>query len=220
MVIGSKAQVTVVNSSPTEGVAPVFGVELSNDRRVLPTQVGDRWTFDLGAVKQGSTVNPDTVSLAVVNLAGSGADNLSGTVSIRDGALLTGLAPSFADLAPGGVFDVANVASTTTTAGVESETFTITPADTNSTGYAAALPTQTVTITEIVVPLAKATCRQIASILVWFEAALSSQNFAVTNTGPAGAEALTQASAPSQAPAPAPARSACFRSASRLQPFQ
>ena len=46
-----------------------------------------------------------------------GADNLSGTVSIGDGDLLTGLVLSFTAIAPGRAFDIAYVALTTTSGG-------------------------------------------------------------------------------------------------------
>ena len=150
-VIGPTAQETIINSAPVAGATPVFGVQFANDPGLLPTQNGSSWTFNLGTLTQGTTFNPGTLSLAVLNLAGAGADDLAGmVVTTGDGGLPTGATPSFASLAPEGILDIADLEAETASPGVHSETFTFTPYDTNVSGYAAILPTETVTITDTI----------------------------------------------------------------------
>ena len=155
-VIGAAAQEAIVNAAPVAGAAPDFGVEFANDPGLLPTQSGTSSTFDLGAVEEGAVFYPGTLSLAVLNLAGAGADDLAATVvASGDGGLTTNVSPMVANLAPGGMFDIGTLAVATTSLGPHSETFTITPYDTNATGYSAILATETVTVTDtVVVPTA------------------------------------------------------------------
>ena len=191
-VIGPTARETIFNSAPVAGVAPLFGVEFVNDPTLLPTQNGTSWTFDLGALSQGGVFNPG-MSLAVLNLAGIGADDLAAAISeTADVGLPTRLtSPTFANLAPGGMLDIADIAVATTSPGPHSETFTFTPEDTNITGYAAALPTETVTVTDTVYPLAQA---QLSTNAIDFGAARAGsapqQAIAITNNGAIGAENL------------------------------
>ena len=192
VVIGATAQETIINGAPVAGVAPFFGVEFANDPGVLPTQSGTSWTFDLGALNQGEAFNPGTLSLAVLNLAGTGADDLAATVAASgDGGLPTAVSPSFADLAPGGLLDIANFAVTTTSLGAHSETFTFTPYDTNVSGYGAIMPAETVTVTDTIYPLAQAL---LSTNAIDFGAVRSGsvqqQAVGITNDGATGAEAL------------------------------
>ena len=191
-VIGSTAQETIINSSPAAGVAPVFGIELVNDASALPTQNGTSWTVDLGALKQYEAFNPGTLSLAVLNLAGNGADGLAAyIVASGDGGLPAGLSSSFANLPPGEIFDIANIAVETTSLGTHSETFTFSPFDTNVSGYSAIMPTETVTVTDTIYPLAQAI---LSTATIDFGevrgGSMQQQAIGITNDGPAGAEAL------------------------------
>ena len=189
-VIGPSAQETIFNDAPVAGVAPVFGVQLVNLPNLLPTQNGTNWTFNLGALKQGEIFSPGDLTVAVLNMANNGGDNLAGIIAASgDGGLPTGVSPSFTGLEPDGILDIANLAVETTTPGTHTETFTFTPYDTNATGYAAIMPTETVTVTDTVYPLAQA---ELSTNDIDFGVvrvgSSQQQSIGITNDGPAGAE--------------------------------
>ena len=193
VVIGATATETVINSGTVAGAPPAFGVELANDPGLLPTHTGSVWTFDLGSLKQGELFSPGTLSLAILNQATSGADDLAGSiVSAGSTGLATSALSSFASLQPGGIYDVANVLVSTSTLGVQTETLTVTPYNTNISGYAAVLPAQTVVVTDTIYPLAAATIISAGSIDFGAVRGGSVVEQAVTieNSGPAGGESL------------------------------
>ena len=139
-VIGQTAQVQIVNPAPAAGPPAAFGVELVSDPGLTPTQFGDTSTFQLGA--SGST----PVTLAIENTAAIGADMLSGTITAAGDGFKTTVVSSFSDLLPSAILDVATLSSSSSSGG--SETLTIALQDTNASGYSAALPTETVTLTD------------------------------------------------------------------------
>ena len=191
-VIAPYAQETIVNSAPLAGPQPVLGVALANAPAVLPHQNGNSWSFDLGAVKQGSVPSPGTLTLAVLNLAASGSDGLAGALTVSgNGGLPTGASSGFGAVQPGSMSDVADIVENTTSLGVNTEQFTITPYDVNTSGYIAIMVQQTVTVTDTVVPLAQAL---LATNTIDFGVVRSGstqlRTIGITNTGPAGAEAL------------------------------
>ena len=152
-VIGTTAQVQILNNAPVAGPAPTFAVELVNDQAVMPTVSDTTWTFDLGSASQGAASGTGTLVLAVLNTATDGADSLSGTVTATsDGSIPTIITSSFANVAPSAMFDVAmlDLADSIVAGGTETLTFAL--EDTNSTGYTAFLPTQTVIISNPAVP--------------------------------------------------------------------
>jgi len=191
-VIAPYAQETIVNSAPLAGPQPVLGVALANEPDVLPTQNGGSWNFDLGAFKQGIALNPGTVTLAVLNLAVTGSDSLAGAlVASGNGGLLTGASSGFSTVQPGALNDIANIALDTTSLGVNTEQFTITPYDVNASGYLAIMPQQTVTVTDTVMPLAQALLStDTIDFGVVRGGSVQLQAIGITNDGPSGAEAL------------------------------
>ena len=141
-VIGPSAQVQIVNPAPIAGPPPVFSVELTSDESLLPTVSGDTWTFDVGPA------GANGLNLAVGNAAAVGADLLSGTVTVTGDGAFTATTTAFTDLEPGAIFNVAQLTPSTTDVSGGTETLTFALQDTNSSGYALALPTETVVITD------------------------------------------------------------------------
>jgi hypothetical protein len=149
-VIGPTAQVQIVNPAPVAGPSPVFGVELANDPAVIPTVSGNTWLFNLGTLDAAQIAALGTIDLAVANNAAAGADDLSGTiVASGDGGLTTNASANFANVQPGAIQDIALVALNSANPGGGTETFTLTLSDTNPSGYAAALATQTITLSYV-----------------------------------------------------------------------
>jgi hypothetical protein len=147
LVYDPTGQVSIVNNAPVAGTPPGFAVELVSDPTLMPTVSGSSWMFDLGTVPQNSNTPP--IELAVVNTAANGSDDLGGSIAASgDGSLATSSQPSFANVAPGGVLDVATLSVGQLNAGTGTETFTFAPVDTNDSGYSAILPTETVTVAE------------------------------------------------------------------------
>jgi len=191
-VIAPYAQETIVNSAPVAGPQPVLGVELANEPGLLPTQNGSSWAFNLGAFKQGSVPSPGTLALAVLNLTAAGSDALAGVLTASgNGGLPTGAAAGFNAVQPGGMTDIADIVANTTSLGVNTEQFTITPYDLNVSGYLAIMAQQTVTVTDTVAPLAQAL---LSTDTIDFGmvrgGSVPLQAIGITNTGPSGAEAL------------------------------
>jgi hypothetical protein len=121
-------------------------------------------TLDLGSVPQG--VPALTVNLGVLNDAAGPADQLSGSLQASGSDAFTnnGLA-SFAGI-DAGQADIAPAITLSTAApGTFTETITLTPSGSNASGYAAALPDETLTITGTVTTSASSVSPAVADIL-------------------------------------------------------
>ncbi len=191
-VIGQYAQTTIENNAPTAGAPPVFAAELVNDPGVLPTVTGNTYTFDLGAFRAGMADLSAPIELAVLNDAPPGADDLGATVTGSGNGSLTAIVlPSFAGLAAGAMLDVAYLTVSTSALASGSATLTFAPSDTNGTGYDAALPTETVILTDELVQPAQAV---LSTTTVNFGAVRAGtvlqRQVAVQNAAPAGSETL------------------------------
>jgi hypothetical protein len=192
VVIGSTAEETIINDAPVPGTASVFGLEVSNYQALLPGHSGTSWTFDLGNLKQGEVFSPGTLSLAAVNLAAAGSDDLGGTVvASGNGGLPSSVLSNFETVAPGAIQNIANVDVATATLGVHTEQFVVTPDATNISGYAAVMPAQTITVTDTIYPLAQA---MLSTDTIDFGVvrggSVQQQAIGITNDGPSGAEQL------------------------------
>ncbi|CAH2602077.1 conserved protein of unknown function [Rhodovastum atsumiense] len=112
---------------------------------------GNAWTLDLGTLHVGDT--DKLVSLAVANAAAGPSDLLSGNFSVAEnpGIRVNG-ANSFAGLEAeelrGGLRIMASAAAPP---GAHSATLVLHPTGSNASGYAAALPDQTLTVRDVVV---------------------------------------------------------------------
>ena len=115
----------------------------------------DAYTLNLGTVLQDTGVV--TTGFGVLNAAPSAySDLLTGNFTISgntDGAFLQGALAEFTNLDGGQSYNSPQVALSTAQAGDFSETITLNPTNSNSTGYSEALATQTLTIEADVVPV-------------------------------------------------------------------
>jgi hypothetical protein len=109
---------------------------------------GNAWTLDLGTLAKGSN---DTVEVGVTNGASGLADLLSGSFDVAGGGFLVSGATPFSDLPnDGSIGATLDIAADTAQTGQHSETAVLHPTGSNASGYSAALPDQTLTITDTV----------------------------------------------------------------------
>ena len=102
--------------------------------------------LDLGTLAANSGTIP--LRFAVQNLGGALSDGLSGTFSASGSSSFTlSNFGSFGPIAGQGEYGSPSIVFSTAQSGVQTETITLTPTDSNGTGYSAALPVQTLTIT-------------------------------------------------------------------------
>ena len=144
-VFAPTAQVTVVNSQPEPGPAAIAQLVDLSDLGTF-TQNGTTGTLDLGTVLQGQSIAP--VQFGIDNTATAPADALSGSITATGNSafVVTGggtLAPIAAGQSDNGLTILADTA----TVGTQTLMLTFAPTDTNSSGYTAALPNQTLTVT-------------------------------------------------------------------------
>ena len=150
-VIGTSAQTEIVNPTPQAGPAPVPLIEqLAGSGRL--TETNGAYVLDLGTAQQNGAAL--YANLAVANIAGSPADDLSGLFTITNftGYLNTGFDP-FTGLAAGTDDGKPVVRLNTGTIGVYTETVVLTPQDTNRSGYSATMNDVTLTVTGTIVPM-------------------------------------------------------------------
>ena len=151
---GATAQTLVVNDQPEAGTAPQPTVSLLAGQGTL-TQTGTAYTVDLGQVLQGQTLS--SLQFAIGNAAGAPADVLGGAVTDPSNASFTVTGDGqIVPVVAGASDQTLIVTPNTSTAGVQSETLSFAPVDENDSGYTAALPTETLTVTETVVASAVA----------------------------------------------------------------
>ena len=113
-------------------------------------QNGTAYTLDLGTIQQDSA--PLAVDLGVLNDVTGPADVASGSLAVSGSSSFTnsgfdpfaGLAAGHADIAP-------MVTLATGTTGTFSETITLAATGSNASGFSAALPSETLTVTGTVV---------------------------------------------------------------------
>jgi hypothetical protein len=112
---------------------------------------GSNYMLDLGAVAQGTSV--PALDLGVINAVSGPADNLSGRFETSSSGpfVLSGF-NAFSGLAAGEADTALSVALDTSVAGTFTTTITLTPSGSNASGFSAALPDETLTITADVVP--------------------------------------------------------------------
>jgi len=118
-------------------------------------------------------------------------------VASGNGGLPTGASAGFNAVQPGGMIDIADLVANTTSLGVNTEQFAITPYDLNASGFLAIMAQQTVTVIDTVTPLAQAL---LSTGTIDFGAvrggSVQQQAIGTTNTGPSGAEALDASAGP------------------------
>jgi RHS repeat-associated protein len=149
-VFGKTAQTSIVNYAPVAGppAVPLFESGVGTVQ-----QNGASWTLDLGNITQGSAF--PSFGLVVQNAATEPADNLSGLLAAAGDGYAVNLINPVSPLSPGQTGYIAtSVTVDTSSPGTHTETITFSPIDSNLTGYSAALPTQTLTITDTVYALA------------------------------------------------------------------
>ncbi|MBV8779247.1 MAG: hypothetical protein JO258_18785, partial [Alphaproteobacteria bacterium] len=115
------------------------------------SQNGNAYTLNLGTIVAGT---PVAIAFEGVNAATGPADLLSGSFAVAPGGsgAFANTLKSFSGIGAGGVGTVESVALSTTATGTFTETINFTPTGSNASGYSAALPMETLTITGTVVP--------------------------------------------------------------------
>ena len=129
------------------------GVALSGGAGTL-TQTGtDTYVLNFGSLGAGSKGGAVTADLSVSNIAPGLADLLSGNFIVAGGAGFTnaGLV-DFSGLGAGASDTAPSITLQTGTAGTFSETITLDPTGSNSSGYVGALAPETIEITGTVLP--------------------------------------------------------------------
>ena len=112
---------------------------------------GGNFVLNLGTVAAGKS--PVTGSIELANAAQAPADSLGGNIYASGGALTVNGANLISPLlAPGAAYTGLTVATDSSYTGANSETLQFTLLDENITGYVSILPTETVVITDTVLP--------------------------------------------------------------------
>ena len=151
---GADAQTLVVNSQAQAGTAPQPTVSLLNGPGTI-TQTGTAYTVDLGQVLQGQTI--PSLQFAIGNAASAPADDVGGVITDPANASFTVAGDGqIAPVIAGASDQTLIVTPNTSASGVQSEVLTFAPTDENDSGYTAALPTETITVTETVIASAVA----------------------------------------------------------------
>jgi large repetitive protein len=114
------------------------------------TQSGDSYTLDLGEVYQGD--DPLIANLSVLNDVTDPADDVSSNFTASGDPDFTNSLTDFTDLAPGATASGDSVELSTDSTGTFSETIDLGAVGSNASGYSAALPDETLTITGEVLP--------------------------------------------------------------------
>jgi len=127
------------------------------------TNSGTLWSLNLGTVSEGSA--PLAIDLGVLNAAAGESDLLSGSLAASGPSAFTasGLA-AFSNLAAGQADIAPSITLSTDTGGTFTETITLTPSQSNLSGFSAALPTETLTVTGTVAPTSFSSSPAIASV--------------------------------------------------------
>lgn len=137
------------------------------------THAGSDWTLDLGTLAQGSSAG--TADIAVANGASGLADQLAGSFDVTgSGFAVSGAAP-FGTLADdGSTTTPIAITPNTMQAGTHTETILLAPTGSNASGYSAALPGQTLTVSDTVSTSAISGPGSIGTLLGDFEMKLES----------------------------------------------
>ncbi len=142
----SEGDQTLTISGTVQNYATASTVDLTSGGPAV-TQNGTNFAINLGQVATGLVL--PAITLGVANIASGPADALDGAFSAAPAtgfSLSTDLA-SFLNVGAGADTAGPEVTLDTGTAGVFSQTVTLTAAGTNASGYDAALPAEVVTIT-------------------------------------------------------------------------
>ncbi|HEY1935546.1 MAG TPA: VWD domain-containing protein [Acetobacteraceae bacterium] len=139
------AQTEVLNAAPTAGNAAVPDIEGVSGNGDLSGS-GTSYVLNLGTVEEYG--NPLEAGWGVLNGATAPADLLSGSFVVNGPTqfLNSGLAP-FTPVAAGNADTAPVVEMLTNSVGTFTETVTLSPTDSNDSGYSAALNTVTLTVT-------------------------------------------------------------------------
>jgi hypothetical protein len=195
---GSAAQAKILTDRPTAGGTPVFALD---SLEIAPVLGAAGWVLDLGNLKQGAAIQ--SVNILVRNAGTSGADDLSGSLIVSgDSAIVAGYSPSFLGLGADAEQNIVDVQEDTSQAGTFGKDIAFTLYGSNSTGFSALLPSETLTITDHVFALAQAQIGPSATIDFGVVRTGDSavRLLSVTNTATTGAEALDAAAGPSTGP--------------------
>ncbi len=153
-VVAGIAQTEVINLDEQPGAPAVPLLALISGPGTL-THSGNDYLLDLGGITLGQLGGE--VQLAIVNAAGSSADDLGGTFGAPAGTGFTIIGNSLpATIAPGGSYQGLYVEVPSNKLGTHSATLTFNPIDVNDSGYSAPLDTITLTIIDTVLPPAEA----------------------------------------------------------------
>ena len=150
------ALTTIVNIIPEPGLPAIAGFLDSSTLGVL-SQSGPVETLSLGTLTLGATLTP--ITLGIGNIAPSGSDTLSGSIAVTGDSqiTLTGLPTSFSNLAPGA--DPSFTVDINTSApGAFSKIITVSPTETNLSGYQSTLAPITLDIVADIACFAEGTC--------------------------------------------------------------
>ena len=190
-IVSPNAYVTVVNNTPEPGAVPAQAAfQLVSGVGAL-SQNGDTWTLDLGNYVEKSLGGQGEI--AVANIGAANADGLTGSLTgAGDSGFTTNIVSKLGSLATGAIEDIATYSYDMTTVGTHTETLTLTPVDTNLSGYRGTQAVQTLTIEYDVVPPAQASV--LPSTINFGQVRLTgsavTQGLTIVNVGQPGAENL------------------------------
>ena len=143
VILASTAYTAVESNAPVRGTDGLVAFEALGGAATVSGS-GNSFTLDLGTIAEGASRN---VALGLVNAAASGADTLSGLLSVSGGSQFSfssGLG-EVVNLSPGALDDLSLHVSSGT-AGPISEQLTFVASESNGSGYSALLGTYVLTI--------------------------------------------------------------------------
>ncbi len=183
--IASTADFRVVNHTPTEGVdaAPAF-VEISGGGAFVQTDA-THWSLNLGSIVSGG--NAPSVLLGVANSGPQGADLLSGAygfsgVGSSDGSFTTQNQIAPTNLASGATSAGLQILANNGTLGAHSETITLTPTQSNASGFFGSLTPIVLTIDDNIVAAPPAA----PTVTITSPSDTSTASYLITGTAEAG----------------------------------
>ena len=143
VILASTAYTAVETNAPVRGTDGLVAFEALGGAATVSGS-GSSFTLDLGTIAEGASRN---VALGLVNAAASGADTLSGLLSVSGGSQFSfssGLG-EVVNLSPGAV-DELGLHVSSGTAGPISEQLTFVASESNGSGYSGVLGTYVLTI--------------------------------------------------------------------------
>ncbi len=142
------AQASVVNSQSEPGAPAIAQLSYIGHLGSF-SAIGGAYTLDLGTVPQGQVL--PQLQFALSNAATAPADELGGTFSPPSGSGFIIVGNNLASpLIAGDMYQGLYAIGQTSKTGTYAETLTFSPTDINASGYSAALPVMTLTVTETI----------------------------------------------------------------------